>query len=143
VRHAATKGRPAMLLEKLARYFLLMIIWTGAMMLAISLVVLSGNAEIDSSVVMVALGGLTAAVFATYGITPRLSGESTAAPQLDAKRKNDQTGGLDPLALLSPDDLEDLRAEVKQRLRERLLTGADGEVSSLDALLNEAQAKRR
>jgi hypothetical protein len=113
------------------------------MALAISLVVMSGNATIDSPLVAVALGGLSAAVFATYGIMPRLSGEPTAAPQLDAKRKNDHAGGLDPLALLSPEDLDDLRAEMKQRLRERMLTGADGEVSSLDALLNDAQAKRR
>lgn len=131
-----------MLLEKLARYFLLMIIWAGAMALAISLVVMSGNATIDSPLVAVALGALGAAIFATYGIMPRLS-DPAPAPKLDEKRKNDQTGGFDPLGLLSPEDLEDLRAEVKQRLRERMLTGADGEVSSLDALLNDAQAKRR
>lgn len=132
-----------MLLEKIARYVLLMIIWAGALTLSITLAVMSGNNGVDSPIIAIALAGLSAAVFATYRIMPSLSGEPSNAAQLAEKRKNDQAGGLDPLALLTPDDLEELRAEMKQRLRERMLTGADGEVSSLDALLNEAQAKRR
>lgn len=58
-----------------------------------------------------------------------------------AKRKNSERA-LDPLSLLTPEDLEDLRQDIKTRLRERILSGEDGELSSLDALLTD-QHKRK
>ncbi|MCU0465514.1 MAG: hypothetical protein MUF38_13210 [Anaerolineae bacterium] len=65
---------------------------------------------------------------------------------MTGKAKNSQVGGIDPelMALLSDDDLDDLRAEVKEQLRQRILSGADGELSSLDELINNApRAKRK
>ncbi|MBW7879858.1 MAG: hypothetical protein H3C32_11160, partial [Anaerolineae bacterium] len=51
---------------------------------------------------------------------------------------------LNALNLLTDEDLEDLRFEIKQHLRERLLSGQDGELGGLDALIAEhAQKSRR
>ncbi len=59
------------------------------------------------------------------------------------KAKNDQLT-LNALNLLTDEDLEDLRFEIKQHLRERLLSGQDGELGGLDALIAEhAQKSRR
>jgi len=61
------------------------------------------------------------------------------------KRKNDQAGGLSPdmLALLDEDDLAELRQRVKDRLMERIDGGGDGELSSLDALLADQKEPRK
>ena len=61
------------------------------------------------------------------------------------KRKNEQAGGpsSDMLALLSEDDLEELRERVKNRLIDRIEGGGDGELSSLDALLADQDAPRK
>jgi|GEM_PF-2122076 len=61
----------------------------------------------------------------------------TMSEQSTGKRKNDQSDDLSPdmLALLSDDDLGELRQRVKDRLIERIDGGGDGELSSLDALL--------
>ena len=60
----------------------------------------------------------------------------------DTKRKNDQRG-IDPLSLLTEDDIAELREDIKHSLRRRILEGQDGELGSLDALLAETDHKAR
>jgi hypothetical protein len=59
-----------------------------------------------------------------------------------AKPKNEQRG-IDPLSLLTEDDIAELREDIKHNLRRRMLEGQDGELGSLDALLAETDHKAR
>lgn len=58
------------------------------------------------------------------------------------KAKNDQLT-LNALNLLTDEDLEELRAEMKQRLRERMLSAGEGELTPLDSLLAEQEHRAR
>lgn len=65
----------------------------------------------------------------------RTTAQSAAADKrVTGKAKNDD---LDPLRVLSDDDIDQLREEIKSELRSRIAGGTDGELSSLDALLAE------
>ena len=59
-----------------------------------------------------------------------------------AKRKNEQRG-IDPLSLLTEDDIAELREDIKHNLRRRMLEGQDGELGSLDALLADTDQRAR
>lgn len=71
---------------------------------------------------------------------------TTAQPAANDKRvttgkaKNDD---LDPLRVLSSDDIDELREEIKSELRSRIAGGTDGELSSLDALLAEQKTPEK
>ena len=96
-----------------------------------------------SIIPIVALG---VALYATYKLFPRYPDEvKAAAPPViqdsQGKRKNGQMDALTPLDILTEDDLYDLRQEIKDHLRERMLSGSEGELSSLDALLDAQDRK--
>lgn len=126
-------------IPQMVRYIVVGVIWIGVLVLGIFSVV---NSQLSDAGIPVAIAGFITAAIATGFIlndehhTPNKDDEKSSG-----KRKNSD-GGLDPLSLLTPDDLEDLRQDIKDRLRERILSGEDGELSSLDALLTE-QRKRK
>jgi hypothetical protein len=119
------------------RYLIVGVIWIGVLLLGIFSVVSAGNGNEGS--VPIALAGFITAAISTGFI---LNDEHHKPDANTAKRKNEQGGGLDALSLLTPQDLEDLRQDIKDRLRERILSGEDGELSSLDSLLTD-QRKRK
>ncbi len=121
------------------RYAIVGMIWVGVLVLGI-FAVISGS-DNDASIPIGIAAFVTAAI-ATGFILDNDKKANESEQSANAKRKNEHSGGLDPLSLLTPDDLEDLRQEVKDRLRERILSGEDGELSSLDALLTD-QRKRK
>lgn len=88
---------------------------------------------------------LAAAAFgATMAITVGDSGSAQSADVEKAKRtlsRPDDSSGL--LALLDPEDIEELRPRVKRRLLDRIEGSGDGELSSLDALLAEQEKLKR
>ena len=114
------------------------VIWTGVLVLGI-FGVINGS---DSSIPISIVAFITAAVATGFLFNPDNNKDISAAKSSDAKRKNDHSDGLDPLSLLTPDDLDELRQDIKDRLRERILSGEDGELSSLDSLLTD-QRKRK
>jgi len=121
------------------RYAIVGMIWVGVLVVGI-FAVISGS-DNDASIPIGIAAFVTAAI-ATGFILDNDKKANESEQSANAKRKNEHSGGLDPLSLLTPDDLEDLRQEVKDRLRERILSGEDGELSSLDALLTD-QRKRK
>ncbi len=131
---------------QIARYALVALIWGGVILFGIAL---SGNiaAAGGEGAPMVGLGiaafvaAAIASAAALAGGTKEIEKETSAET---AKRKNDQRG-IDPLSLLTEDDIAELREDIKHNLRRRMLEGQDGELGSLDALLADTdhQARRR
>lgn len=135
--------QPNQTLDKLARYGFITGLWVVVSMF--SLYAMSRSSGFISLTMLAALG----AVFATsLNIFPRYQNapaHSADQPQQAAsgKRKNDQLNQLSPLDLLSPEDLHELRQDIKAELRARILSGSDGELSSLDALLADTDSPRK
>ncbi len=132
------------MIDRIARYLLLAIIWAGAFVFAIGNSLSSWNNGSAITLLMIGMG-FGAAVAATSWIVPKENSAAAApaAPSTAQAGKSKRgAGDFDPLNLLSPEDLDDLRYELKERLRERILSGTDGELSSLDELIG-PQAKRK
>lgn len=129
----------------MARYGIVALIWTGVLVLAISL---SGNIALMSDggdgLVGLGIAAFICAAIATGFLMQDLGQPKPEATEATAsgKAKNDQRG-IDPLSLLSDDDLAELRADIKDSLRRRVLEGQDGELGTLDALLAENDRRRR
>jgi len=87
---------------------------------------------------------IAAVVLVVFMLTKKHE-KDTRSEQSTGKRKNDQSDSLSPdmLALLDEDDLAELRQRVKDRLIERIDGGGDGELSSLDALLAAQEQPRQ
>lgn len=124
------------------RYKVAGFIWLGAFILA-GLMILTGALASGSAnflmggALFIGAGLATGAMF-NWGQLP----ETPKAEQIDqSKRKNDS--GIDPLSLLTEDDIAELREDIKHNLRVRLLQGQDGELGSLDALLAERDQRAR
>lgn len=123
------------------KYVLIGVIWLSVFVFAVLMVIFGALAD--------GLGGLMGgaaflgAAFATgvllnWGELPK---QAPAQDSDNAKRKNDSS--LDPLSLLTEEDIAELREDVKRALRLRLLEGQDGELGSLDALLIEQEKRSR
>lgn len=133
-------------IDRIARYLLITLIWLGALGLSLAILISSGT-DVSVFQMVILLCALSGAIAGTYILNPTaeaLPAESKRETESVGKRKNEQAG-FSPLDLLTPDDLEELRAEMKQRIRERMLSDTDGQMASLDELLDEppARAKRR
>ncbi|MCU0465446.1 MAG: hypothetical protein MUF38_12870 [Anaerolineae bacterium] len=133
-------------IDRIARYLLITLIWLGALGMSLAILISSGT-DVSVFQMVILLCALSGAIAGTYILNPTtqaLPAESKRETESVGKRKNEQAG-FGPLDLLTPDDLEELRAEMKQRLRERMLSDTDGQMASLDELLDEppARAKRR
>lgn len=131
------------LIDRIARYLLLAIIWAGAFVFAIGHSLSAWSDSSAMSLLMVSIG-FGAAVAATSWIVPKDSSAASQAASADTQtgKSKREASNFDPLNLLSPEDLDDLRYELKERLRDRILSGTDGELSSLDELIG-PQAKRK
>lgn len=126
------------------RYITTGLIWIGVLLLGMFAISVS-EANADSAAIPIAITAfITAAIATGFLLNDEIKdGSEKKIAEADAKRKNDQAG-FNPIDLLTEDDLDDLRAEVKEQLRQRILSGADGELSSLDELINNApRAKRK
>lgn len=129
--------RPTNNLDKLTRYVGLGLLWSLTTVLALAESGLNGP--------RFAVIAIIAAIFATIGLFPRytleepvkidMDIEEPSATQEKSKRKNDQVTGMNPLDVLTPEDLYELRQDIKDELRARILGGSDGELTSLDSLL--------
>jgi hypothetical protein len=131
---------------QVAKYMLVALIWTGVILFGIAL---SGNIAISGGEGAPMVGmGIAAFIAAAVATAAALAGGSKETEQETSveisKRKNDQRG-IDPLSLLTEDDIAELREDIKHNLRRRMLEGQDGELGSLDALLaeNDHKARRR
>jgi hypothetical protein len=129
-----------------SKYVLVALIWTGVILFGIAL---SGNIAIagGDGPPMVGLG-IAAFIAAAIASAAALAGgaketEKETSVEI-SKRKNDQRS-IDPMSLLTEDDIAELREDIKHSLRRRILEGQDGELGSLDALLaeNDHKARRR
>jgi hypothetical protein len=129
---------------------MVVVIWAAVIVMAISMFLfgaLFGSST--DNVTGITIAALICATIATGFILNNDPDTETAKKNnahSNEKPKNDQRdGGLDPMSLLTPDDIDELRAEVKAQLRQRLLNGGEGELGSLDALLAEQDkpARRR
>ena len=128
------------------KYGVVALIWIGVFVIAGMMII--GNAmQYDLAGFMGAAAFIGAflgtGVLLNWGQIP----ETPAVQQTttdDSKRKNDQRG-IDPLSLLTDDDIAELREDIKHSLRRRMLEGQDGELGSLDALLadNDQRARRK
>ncbi|MCU0465513.1 MAG: hypothetical protein MUF38_13205 [Anaerolineae bacterium] len=126
------------------RYITTGLIWVGVLILGIFAIIVS-DSNTDSAAIPIAITAfITAAIATGFLLNDEIKdGSEKKTTTADSKRKNDQSG-FNPIDLLTEDDLDDLRAEVKEQLRQRILSGADGELSSLDELINNApRAKRK
>lgn len=126
-------------IPQMIRYIVVGLIWIGVMLLGIFSVV---NSSVSDAGVPVAIAGFITAAIATGFILNDEHHKSDKTDDKSSTKRKNGDGSLDPLSLLTPDDLEDLRQDIKDRLRERILSGEDGELSSLDALLTD-QRKRK
>jgi len=144
----AVGWRPSGNLDKATRYGFLVVIWAFMLLMHI---INQSNYNVNpfpwhsSTFTLIPIVALGAVLYTTYKLFPRYPNELKAAaprPAMDdfskEKRKN---GELNPLDILTEDDLYDLRQEIKDHLRERMLSGSDGELSSLDALLDAQDRK--
>ena len=131
---------------QISKYMLVAVIWTGVILFGISL---SGNIAASGGEASPMVGmGIAAFIAAAVATAFTLGDDSAekAAEQANhpLKRKNEQSN-IDPLSLLTEDDIAELREDIKHNLRRRMLEGQDGELGSLDALLadNDQKARRR
>ena len=132
---------------QISKYALVALIWTGVILFGIAL---SGNIAVVGSEASPMVGmGIAAFIAAAVATAFTLGGDSNGASDHakgqaadTSKQKNDQRG-VDPLSLLTEDDIAELREDIKHNLRRRMLEGQDGELGSLDALLAETDHKAR
>lgn len=125
-------------ISQLVRYGVVGLIWIGVLVLGIFAVV---NSHLSDSGVPIAIVGFISAAVATGFLLNPDEAKTEKEAKSTTKNKNEDRG-LDALSLLTPQDLDDLRQDIKDRLRERILSGEDGELSSLDSLLTD-QRKRK
>jgi hypothetical protein len=63
------------------------------------------------------------------------------------KRKNGEGRAVDPMSLLTEDDIAEMRAEMKDAMRRRYLQGLDeagsGDIASFEALLGDREQRAR
>lgn len=133
--------KPQNTLEELLRY-----VFLGGMWLSIAnLSNFAFGSSVPSTIIVV---GIIGAAVTTYGWLLRERLSFLSRPHSDQndstahKRKNEQAD-FHPLELLTPDDFEELRAEMKDRLRQRILSETDGESTSLNDLLNQPPTRAK
>lgn len=127
--------------ETTLRYIVVAIIWVGMFILG-GLMVIGGSLEGLGG--LMGAAGFTGAAIASGALVNWGQIETPAAPREDEqnKRKNDQRG-LDPMSLLTEEDIAELREEIKYDLRRRLLQREEGEMDSLDSLLAGQDSQKR
>lgn len=129
---------------KAVKYAIVALIWIGVFIIA-GLLIVTGALQYELAGMMGAAAFIAAflgsGVLFNWGQIEETSAVQRTAAD-DAKQKNEQRG-IDPLSLLTEDDIAELREDIKHSLRRRLLEGQDGELGSLDALLAERDQQSR
>lgn len=127
--------------ETTLRYIVVAIIWVGMLIFGGMLAINNG---LDGLGGLMGAAGFTAAAISTGALLNwgQLESPVTSREDEQAKRKNDQRG-LDPMSLLTEEDIAELREEVKYDLRRRLLQREEGEMNTLDSLLAGQDAQKR
>jgi hypothetical protein len=128
------------------RFFSLLILSLTAALVITMFLINAGS--LPGWVVLTALGALigTAMTNLAYQRPP---GATLADLHSDAvsKRKNNATTDPDPMDLLTDDDIEDLRAELRESLRERIRrlseNGDNAEVATFEDLLERRKHNNR
>lgn len=126
------------------KYALAALIWIGVFVLSFFILV-SGGVEANSMGWFMGAALFVGAALSTgfmfnWGQVPEIPAQ--LPPQYNEKPKNTQ-GGLDPMALLTDEDIAEIRADIKESVRRRLMQDADGELNSIDALLADQEQKQR
>ncbi|MBK9125696.1 MAG: hypothetical protein IPM16_21580 [Chloroflexi bacterium] len=127
------------------RYLVIGIIWLGVLAFALIAALGTASGTVDASPLEgIGFAAFVGAAVATVALTSpdflRLMQRGSAVAEA-AKAKNEDSAN--PMALLTPEDLEDLRHEARERIRQRLIDGGDGELSTLDSLLAEDDRMQR
>jgi hypothetical protein len=126
------------------KYGVVALIWLGVFIIA-GMMIISGGLQFELAGLMGGAAFIAAflgtGVLLNWGQIPETT-DTQQKTSDDAKRKNDQRG-IDPMSLLTDDDIAELREDIKHNLRRRMLEGQDGELGSLDALLVESDHKAR
>lgn len=126
------------------KYGVVALIWLGVFIIA-GMMIVSGGLQFELAGLMGGAAFIAAflgtGVLLNWGQVPEIPAVQQTTND-DSKRKNDQRG-IDPMSLLTDDDIAELREDIKHNLRRRILEGQDGELGSLDALLVESDHKAR
>lgn len=127
------------------RYLVIGVIWVGVLAFALIAALGTASGTVDASPLEgIGFAAFVGAAVATVALTSpdflRLIQRGSTAAEA-AKPKNEDAAS--PMALLTPEDLEDLRQEARERIRQRLIDGGEGELGTLDALLAEDHTARR
>jgi hypothetical protein len=95
-----------------------------------------------SALVGLGIAAFVGAGFATGWILLFAHNKQSVAGEL-SKRKNNPAYDADPMALLTDEDIAELRAEYKDVLRRRMLEDGAAEIESFDDLLSDSKRSRR
>lgn len=124
------------------RLVLIGVLWT---VLAVMLITFGTMPEMSDGAISISIAAVIGATFVSMGLlrgigTPPMVDQHAAAVR---KRKNEESRAADPMSLLTDEDIEELRAEMKDRLRRRMLEGDGEEPASFEALLTEREQRKR
>ncbi|MCU0465444.1 MAG: hypothetical protein MUF38_12860 [Anaerolineae bacterium] len=140
--------RPQGNVDKLARYGFLATLWFVTFLFSLFASRPMGGIFILWFVELAAALFTSITMFPRYGSSPEISQRDSQAQLTSTKRKNDQSRPpVDPLDVLTNDDLAELRQEIKDEIRARLRYGSNDELTSLEDLMDDRQplvsAKRK
>lgn len=140
--------------DKLARYGFLSLLWFVMYLFTVYAssapsAIFYGSYMSNNYLPILWLVALITVIITSFAMFPRYDRpqQHVAPASVTAKRKNDHYPPVDPLDLLTDDDLAELRQEIKDEIRARLRYGSDDAVSSLEELIEDhqppARAKRK
>ncbi len=125
-----------------SRFVVVVVIW---IVLAVLLITLGTVPDMSDGAIAIAIAAVIGATLLSLGIVR----EPGHAPMIDQhaaavrKRKNEESRAVDPMSLLTDEDIEELRAEMKENLRRRMLQGEGEEPASFEALLADRDQRKR
>lgn len=129
---------------QLAKYAVVAVIWIGVFV-TVGLIIAAEALQYELTGLMGAAAFISAflgtGVLLQWGQFPDQPIQQKTETDV-TKQKNEQRG-IDPLSLLTDDDIAELREDIKHNLRRRMLEGQDGELGSLDALLADRDQRAR
>lgn len=124
------------------RYVIIGVIWT---VLAVLLITLGTVPDMSDGAIAISIAAVIGATLLSLGIV-RGTGQVPMVDQHAAavrKRKNEESRAVDPMSLLTDQDIEELRAELKENLRRRMLQDEGEEPASFEALLADRDQRKR
>ena len=125
-----------------SRFVVVVVIW---IVLAVLLITLGTVPDMSDGAIAISIAAVIGATLLSLGIV-RAPGQAPMIDQHAAavrKRKNEESREVDPMSLLTDEDIEELRAEMKENLRRRMLQGEGEEPASFEALLADRDQRKR